>query len=112
MGRMGDDSQRFFLHSDTGADYAAQILAEEKRKSRSGKIGWKQVRKNNHLLDCEVYAAACVDNEWNPSFSILAAQMEARTKTAPPKSSKPPAKSNAGPAVPGQLSPEENRGLW
>jgi len=112
MGRGKEDSQRFLLHSDVGADYAAQILAERKRKSRAGKVEWVQVSKNNHLLDCEVYAAACVDPEWHPSFSMLSKQMEAARASSPAKS-KPKAKTDSpAPAVPGQNPRGTGRGLW
>ena len=65
-------SQTFSLHSGTGIDYARQILAEELRKDRKGVKSFHQLRKDNHLLDCEVYAAACADPEWAPSLSFLA----------------------------------------
>jgi len=65
------ETQRFYLHSEAGMDYAKQILSEEKRRTHKGKTEWKQIRRDNHLLDCEVYASACVDPEWVPSFSML-----------------------------------------
>jgi hypothetical protein len=49
-------------------DYANQFLAEELRKDRRGTYYWKQTGKNNHLLDAEVYAAACTDASWFPSL--------------------------------------------
>lgn len=86
------DSQRFFLNSETGEDYARQILAEELRKDRRGKAYWKQVRRDNHLLDCEVGAAACADREWLPSLQMLVqyllqekAATEKTTKETAPK---------------------------
>ena len=74
--RTEGDSQRFFLHSETGLDYAKQFLAEEKRRDRRRQEVWTQIRRDNHLLDCEVYAAACADSEWMPSVSQLARQLE------------------------------------
>jgi phage terminase large subunit GpA-like protein len=71
MERKEGESQRFYLHNETKEDYAKQILAEELRRDRSGKAYWKQVRTDNHLLDCEVGAAACIDDEWLPSFKML-----------------------------------------
>jgi phage terminase large subunit GpA-like protein len=65
-------SQRFFLHADTGQDYASQLLAEELCKDRRGKKYWKRVRTANHLLDAECGAAACVDGSWLPSLKMLA----------------------------------------
>jgi histone acetyltransferase (RNA polymerase elongator complex component) len=53
-----------YLHRDTGKEYFAHILAEEKRRNVSRKIEeWVQVKPDNHLLDCEVIAAAVADPE-------------------------------------------------
>ena len=65
-----------WLHARTGEGYARQILEEEKRKDRRGKISGVRVRKDNHLLDCEVYAAAAV--EWAPSLVYIVGQMDGR----------------------------------
>jgi len=56
--------QGAYLHSQTGIDYAKQILAEEKRLNQKGVEEWIQVRKDNHLLDCETLAHALADPEW------------------------------------------------
>ncbi len=48
----------FHLDNATDEDYCKQITAEEKIVKPSGKILWKQIRKDNHYLDCEVGAAA------------------------------------------------------
>ena len=77
--------QRFYLHSDTGIDYARQILAEEKHVDRKGKVTWKQVRRDNHLLDCEVYAAACADSAWYPSLSYLTRNVDEGQTDKPKK---------------------------
>jgi phage terminase large subunit GpA-like protein len=53
-----------YLHRDTGEDYARQITAEEKRVVKRGLMQWVQVRKDNHLLDCEVMALAVAHPEW------------------------------------------------
>lgn len=76
MERPENESQRFLLHVDTGMDYARQLLAEEKARNLKGKIYWKPVHKNNHLLDCEVIAASCADSEWLPSLKMLAAHLK------------------------------------
>jgi phage terminase large subunit GpA-like protein len=70
--RKEGESQRFFLHAETGEDYARQLLAEELCKDRKGKQYWKRVRRDNHYLDCEVGAAACADREWLPSLQMMA----------------------------------------
>jgi phage terminase large subunit GpA-like protein len=73
--RKEEETQRFYLHAETDEIYARQLLAEEARRNRKGKIEWVQVRKANHYLDCECIAAACADSEWQPSLKILAAHM-------------------------------------
>ena len=73
--RKENESQRFYLHSGTGLDYTRQFLSEQKRRDRRRRWYWKQTSSENHLLDCEVYAAACADSEWLPSLSMLAASM-------------------------------------
>ena len=57
------DPQALYLHRETAADYANHISSEEKRRNRRGLFEWVQVSRNNHLLDCEVYAAAMADAE-------------------------------------------------
>lgn len=49
------DPGAFYLHGQTGEDYASQILAEFRNE-----IGiWEQIgSKPNHYLDCEVLAMA------------------------------------------------------
>ena len=53
-----------YLHKDTGEDYARQITAEEKRRDKKGNEEWVQIRRDNHLLDCECGAQIVVDPEW------------------------------------------------
>ena len=74
------ESHHITLHSDTGIDYARQILAEERQKDKKGKTEWVSVRRDNHLLDCEIYAAACADPEWAPSLQYLAGSADAPKK--------------------------------
>jgi phage terminase large subunit GpA-like protein len=72
------DIQRFYLNSKTGMDYAKQFMAEELREDRNGKQEWKLVKQGraNHLLDCEVMAAACADNSWAPSLKMISGIVE------------------------------------
>ncbi len=74
-------TQRFFLHSETGKDYAAQLLAEELRKDRRGKRYWKRVHTANHYLDAECLAAACADSSWLPSVKMMAAHLRRKNET-------------------------------
>lgn len=99
LGRKKGDSQRFFLHAETGMDYARQILAEELRRDRRGRLEWKQIRRDNHLLDCEIIAAACADSEWYPSLTLLAREMRKRDQQArrrPPAPATAPESVSAG----------------
>jgi len=82
MERKEGESQRFFLHADTGMDYAHQILAEELARDRRGKTYWKQKHRNNHLLDCECLAASCADSEWLPSLKMIAAHLRGQRDPA------------------------------
>jgi hypothetical protein len=77
------------LHAETGIDYAQQVLAEELRRRRTGKLEWIQVRRDNHLLDCENLAAACADNGWQPSLALLAKHSAARLKVQAKPAQKP-----------------------
>ncbi|WP_428558567.1 MAG: terminase gpA endonuclease subunit [Solidesulfovibrio sp. DCME] len=66
-----DAVQPMRLHAETGEDYARQIAAEELVTVR-GKQIWRQTHRDNHLLDCEMLAAACAAPEWTPGLQLLA----------------------------------------
>ena len=53
--------QGAYIHSETGPEWFKHITAEEKRRDRDGSTYWHPIRRDNHLLDCEVYAFAAVD---------------------------------------------------
>lgn len=54
-----------FLHAETGTDYAAQVLAEEKHLTERGGEEWVNVHQRpNHLLDAELLTAACAEMEF------------------------------------------------
>lgn len=58
------EPQGLYFHSST-ADYVFKhYLAEEKRIDKNGKSDWVQIKKDNHLLDCEVLCLACIDPEF------------------------------------------------
>ena len=80
--RKEEETQRFYLHAETGIDYARQLLAEELCRDRRGKTYWKKIRRDNHLLDCEVIAAACADSEWLPSLKMIAAHLKEKQNPA------------------------------
>jgi len=71
LGIAPGEPQAITLHADTGIDYARQVLAEQKQRDKKGKVSWVQIRRDNHLLDCEIYSDACADPEWMPSLSFL-----------------------------------------
>ncbi len=74
-GPVQPESQRFYLHAETGADYVRQLLAEELRVDRRGRREWVPIRRDNHYLDCEVMAAACADSEWLPNLQMMAVHL-------------------------------------
>lgn len=58
------ETGQFFLHAQTGEDYARHLSSEAKERDERGRTAWKvQGNQPNHLLDCEVYAAAMADPE-------------------------------------------------
>jgi phage terminase large subunit GpA-like protein len=70
-----------FLHSGADADYAAQILAEEKQVDRRGHEIWVNAHhRPNHLLDAECLAAACVEMEFPGGGLRLLAEYAQKAK--------------------------------
>ena len=53
-----DQPGAWHLPSDVPDDYCRQIIAESKIVLPSGKVTWKRHDRENHALDCEVYASA------------------------------------------------------
>lgn len=93
----GDDgkpeSQRFYVHQGVGIDYVKQLLSEEYRMGKGKKYDWKQTYYQNHLLDCEVIAAACADSEWLPSIQMLAQYLKNKKKETEEQTDKPAGRS-------------------
>jgi|WetSurMetagenome_2_1015567.scaffolds.fasta_scaffold15333_4 terminase, large subunit len=90
----GTQFQPAYLHKGVGADYPAQITAEEKRRDRRGKIEWVKIRRDNHLLDAECLCQALVDPTWpGGGLNLLrgplnkSGQESAATQSAPPRQS-------------------------
>ena len=77
------EPQSAYLHAEAGEDYAQQIGAEEKQIDRKGNEQWVQIRRSNHLLDCEVYAHALVDPEWPAGGLNLYRERASAQRTAP-----------------------------
>jgi phage terminase large subunit GpA-like protein len=82
-----DEIQPGYLHSKVGRDYARMITAEEKRLNDKNVQEWMVIRKDNHLLDAEVYASVVADPEWlGGGVNLL--------KPPKPKTSSPPKQSD------------------
>lgn len=70
-----------FLHADTGTDYVAQILAEQKQLNDRGGEEWVNIHQRpNHLLDAEILAASCVEMEFPGGGLRLIAGYTNRTR--------------------------------
>lgn len=75
-----DGAMAAWLHSETGADYAKQIMAEELRINQKGLQEWVRVKPDNHYLDCECVAMAVADPEWiGGGVNILARVKDTET---------------------------------
>lgn len=61
----GDDTPgSIYLHRETPDWYAKQLTAEEKQADRKTRaVLWTQIRKDNHMLDCECLCDAGADVE-------------------------------------------------
>ena len=79
-----------FLHSGTGADYAEQILAEEKQIVDKGAEEWVNPHQRpNHLLDAEILASVCVEMEFpGGGLRLLAERLRQQTLSASDNKSK------------------------
>ena len=85
--REDGESGQFFLHNETGMDYAKQFISQELRKDKFGKTEWVTIGNNDHLKDCENMNEACVDDSWIPSFTMIVNYLN---KPAKPKRVKKP----------------------
>jgi terminase, large subunit len=75
---------RIHFDSETGEDFARELLSEELRIKPRGGHEWVKVRTANHYLDSTVYAMACADGEFQPSLKIQAPMIrELRSGVAP-----------------------------
>jgi phage terminase large subunit GpA-like protein len=63
---------RVHLHADTDEVFAAHLSAEVKERDRRGRETWVQLgRRDNHLLDTTIYAAAMADPECWGGVKVL-----------------------------------------
>lgn len=70
----------WWLHNETPAYFVNHIVAEEKRRTKTGAVEWVVVSKDNHLLDCEVLCLACVDPEFFGGLRPLQFQQQQQAK--------------------------------
>ena len=90
-------SMAAYLPKDVSSEYLDHITAEEKRPDSKERIRWVRVRKNNHLFDCEVIAAATADPEWpigginllKKPIGLKSEFVPPTTQTKKPKTTKP-----------------------
>lgn len=68
------------FHAETGDDFLAHLMAEEKRRDRNMKEYWHRIRKENHFLDASLIAHACADPQWHPGIPNLAGIIERRAE--------------------------------
>lgn len=66
----------WFIHADTPDWFAKQVTAEEKRRQKNGSIEWVQIRRDNHMLDCEVMCFVLADPEFQGGVRLLARAIE------------------------------------
>ena len=98
----GEGVEPAYLHAGTGTDYAAQIKAEEKRIPLRGNPEWVQVRRDNHLLDCECLAMAAADPGWpGGGVNLVSAPVGVMDAPARPASVQPP-----------RYEPQRKKGGW
>lgn len=72
MVRLREDSrQAMWLHSETDENYIRQLTAEKREHEKGKPPRWHAGSRANHLLDCEVYAAACAHVDWAPALATL-----------------------------------------
>jgi phage terminase large subunit GpA-like protein len=79
-----------YLHAETGIDYVAQVLAEQKQLNERGQEEWVNVHQRaNHLFDAEILAAACVEMEFPGGGLRLLAEYLKRKSDSVGQSEKP-----------------------
>ncbi len=88
---------RWNVHKDIAEDYIMQMTAEEKRRVKKGnryEERWVQIRRDNHYLDCSVYAFAAADHVGVRYLEPVIAEEKAETKVAERVRKRKPRKSS------------------
>lgn len=74
--RLSEEStEPIWFHSRTGEDYFRQLLSEKKVYEKNREV-WKQVRRDNHFLDCLVGHMAMSHFQWSPCLQAIAARLQ------------------------------------
>jgi phage terminase large subunit GpA-like protein len=83
-----ESRQPMWLHRDVAEDYIKQITSEKRipGKGKNGRALWDAGGRANHLLDCEVYAAACAHADWAPRLQQLPGPQYALPENSVPTS--------------------------
>ncbi|HUV59160.1 MAG TPA: terminase gpA endonuclease subunit [Desulfatiglandales bacterium] len=77
------DPGAIYLHSETGLDYANQIVAEEKRRQKDGRYKWVHVRGQNHFFDAEIYCNCLVDPVCYGGLGVIPSAEKPKEKERP-----------------------------
>jgi phage terminase large subunit GpA-like protein len=99
--RTDGGSGSWYVHADTPEWYAKQMTAEEKRADRKTKIvEWVQIRRDNHMLDCEVMCYVMADPEFHGGLRPLITLNRRASRLAAPAAQVPTtSKEPANPAI-------------
>ena len=84
------------MHSETDENYIRQLTAEKRRHEKGKRAVWDAGSRANHLLDCEVYAAACAHVDWAPALATLGDPVWRRLQPARQQYQQQPASPLAG----------------
>jgi phage terminase large subunit GpA-like protein len=95
--------QVMWLHAETREYYLRMLTSERKIITDTGRAVWDAGKRANHLLDCEVYAAAAADPACTPALHLLSAPHRISPR---PSGSRPEARGNA------EHNTQSRRRLW
>jgi len=78
------DPQPLHFHRETDDVFFNQLLAEEKKRNKNLEWEWVKIRKDNHYLDCSIYAHACADPQWSGGLKLVGSQLKPKTPKVEP----------------------------
>jgi phage terminase large subunit GpA-like protein len=107
-----DSNNAWHLPHDVSEDYCMQITAEAKLVKASGRISWIRLRKENHVLDCEVLNVAAAHMLSLQTLRPRGEEPTAASKDPSPGAVSPPAIVTPRPTQPsvaqGVRAPQKN----